>query len=31
MPVESTAVGRSTYLVAKIAGNDIIELPIYIK
>ena len=31
IPVESTAHGRSTYLVAKIAGNDIIELPIYIK
>lgn len=31
IPVESTAYGRSTYLVAKIAGNDIIELPIYIK
>jgi len=31
MPVESTSSGRSTYLVAKIAGNDIIKLPIYIK
>ena len=31
LPVESTSSGRSTYLVAKIAGNDIIKLPIYIK
>ena len=31
LPVESTALGRSTYLVAKISGNDIIQLPIYIK
>lgn len=31
IPVESTANGRSTYLVAKIGGTDIIELPIYIK
>ena len=31
IPVESTANDRSTYLVAKIGGADIIELPIYIK
>jgi len=31
MPVEYTDSGRSTFLVAKISGTDIIELPIYIK
>lgn len=31
MPVEYTNSGRSTFLVAKISGTDIIELPIYIK
>ena len=31
MPIESTPAGKSTYLVAKIDGSDIIELPIYIR
>ena len=31
MPIESTAEGRNTYLVAKIGDADIIELPIYIR
>jgi hypothetical protein len=31
MPIESTALGKSTYLVAKVGKQDIIQLPIYIK